>query len=415
MSPIPRHEFVPRNSSSDTRYGIIFAAVGSVLVIIGVLWGYFLPKWQKKHRRPVETKYTCIGRTTVHQSHSDHDLELPLIFPPHPAVVVPLIKKRKSTDQSCVHDTSLTPVHDLRTQSPFPVLPRTVSRQFLISEARMKGKIALPVGRPIYLHTARLQRSQSQNPFHGHTLLETRGTPKTHEKAGYTQGDSMDHGRSSFLVARSAGAPPIKLKSARLAPQRLRHDSLSRKIPATFSASCLSTVSASGYRKLPGRRHSDQDDSNSHFIAANVGGGMVEKEELVDTQKPITTPGQAGFGFRNLFKTPSSPGTATTTRFGSSANCAHYYSTPPTAPTSSAVPRRGGTDTYPRISNLVPSRRFQAYIATTRSSPIARTDDVAEAYPRLSSEDTHEPTDFFRVGYRPVSGNFISPCRNEQC
>ncbi len=401
MPPLPRRQLVPRNSTSDRHYAIIFALVGAVVVICGILWGYFLPKWREKRQKPVQTRYNCNGGTTKHPIRSDHDLELPVIFPPHPAVVVPLAKKRKSNTQVHVPTPNLIPVYDPRSQSPFLNTPRAASCRPSTSEVSTRKKTALSASKPIYLHTARLQRSYSQNPTIGQAAANTRSTSTRHRELGYIQEDSLAQGRCSLLVPRSAGAPPVKPKATRLASEKLKYQLPSRKIPATLSASSLSTVTASDCQDLP-RRQSDRD---LYPRATDVGERTVKEATLNSTKKPICTPGQVRFGFHNIFETPSSLGTATTTRFSSSPNPLHPDSTPLTAPNSSGLQPRGGPGPYPGISKLVPSKRFKDYVATASSTPCR--DAISGAISCLSTEKAYDQTHILGIGHRPVSGIFI--------
>lgn len=417
MPPISQRQLVPRSRDSDSHYAIVFAVLGSVILISGVVWGYLLPKWRKRHRRPVQTRYNCVGGTRNPRNQSDQDLELPVIFPPHPAVVVPSNKQRRSESQCRVHYSSSVPVYDPRTQSPFPKSPRAASCRPMTSGVSIRNRTAVPASKPINLHSARLQRGQSHRswcPHHGNALPDSRSTCTAHTKVGYTQYDSMNDGRCSFLVARSAGAPPVKPKNARLALEKSRYQPPGRKVTATLSDSTFSAVNALEHSDLPRRNTSHEFNIKPHPRTANIGDKLMEHEILNDMKKQSRTPCQAGFGFDNIFETPSSPGTVTTTRFDSSGNRAHCDSTPPTGPSSSAVQPRGRIDPYPGISKLIPSRRFKDHIATTEMERTAWTEVVSDANSRLSSEDAHKADYIFRIGHRPVSGIVVVFCHQKQ-
>jgi hypothetical protein len=414
MGPVPRHQLFTRSGSSESHYAIVFAVLGSVIVIGGVLWGYFLPKWREKRRRPVQTRYNCIAITTNHQRHSEHGLELPIIFPPHPAVVVPLNKRRGS--RSHVHYSSSIPVYDPRTHSPFPNALRAGSCRQWTSDVSIKPSTAVSACKMINRHDAKLQRAQappSTNSAHGQALPRPRSMSTTNAKVSCSPEDNSKRGRRSLLVARSAGAPPVNSKAGKLVSDKSRYKIPSRKASATFSASISSAVGAPDHQNLPKVNESHQLNSSHCPSAEKVDGMLTKARTLNAVEKPVSTPSQNVFGFRNIFETPSSPGTVTTTRFGSSTNRAHYDSTPPTGPNSSALQPRGGIDSFPGISKLVPSRRFKSHLATTGPRQIQCTDDGSEANLRLSSEEAHGLRHMRRNYHRPVSGIWTE-CSGEE-
>ena len=398
MPPIYRHPWVRRSSSSDSHYAVIFAVLGSVILMSGVLWGYLLPRWRKTHRKPVQTRYNGFKSTKKSQIHSDRDLELPVVFPPHPAVVVPLNKRRGPCANLRVHYSSSIPVYDPRTQSPFPNTPRARSVRPSASDAYLKNNSAVPMSKTIVLHTARLQRNQSQKSLKRNCCDPFRDTWSTsigQAKHGSTQDDSSNEDRCLLFVARSAGAPPAKPKAARLPSEPSRYRPPAGKSAAIFPDSSLSAVNTADNSGSPTQVQSHEYDNNLY--------PPVKEEILKRVTEPTSTPGQAASDFHNIFETPSSPGTERTTRFGSSADPVFYDSTPPTAPSSSAHQPRGEVDHCPGISSLVPSRRFKDYIATTKD----RHEVISEANSCLSSEDAHDSKHVFVVEHRPVSGSVI--------
>lgn len=416
MGPVPRHQLVIRNASSESHYAIIFAVLGAVIVIGGVLWGYFLPKWREKHRRPVQTRYNCIASTPKHQRDSDHGLELPIIFPPHPAVVVPLNKNRDS--RSRVHCSSSIPVYDPRTQSPFPNNLRTGPCRQWTSDVTIKDSTAVSASKMMNRHDAKLQRVQpppSTNSTHSHAPSIPRGTLTTNTKVGCNPEDDWKEGRRSLLVARSAGAPPVKPKASPLVSDKLKYKIPSRKASAAFSVSLSSAIHAPDQANLPRVDESHQLDSSHCASAKKVDGILNKARALNAVEKSVSTPSQNGFGFRNIFETPSSPGTVVTTRFGSSTSRAHYDSTPPTGPNFSALQPRQGVDSYPGISKLVPSRRFKSYMVTTRSRQLQYADDASEANTRPSSEEALDLRHIRRNDHRPVSGILTEGPPKERC
>jgi hypothetical protein len=405
MPPVRQLRLTPRSSESDSHYGIIFAVLGSVIVIGGIAWGFFLPRWRKTHRTPVQTRYNSIGRTSKPKTPPGNELELPIIFPPHPAVVVPFDKQPTSIVQLQVRVPNSIPVYDPRTHSPFPNTPRPESTRLLMSHKSMKDKTAISGSTPMNLHSDRLQRSQSYNPAnlkHGDASPNTWNLLKGNAEAGVTEANKMKHGKRSLLVPRSAGAPPPKPDVAQSGPEKSRYKIPSRKEHSMIPPVKNSVANASNYKGRPGWKAGEDVDSTICPRPAGFADGILKEKASKNMQKPVRTPGQAGLGFHNIFETPSSLGTATSARFWSSANRAHNEYTPPTGPNSSAIRPVINVDCYPGISKLVPSRRFKDSIATTKEDPCR--DTSSEAISRVSSEDTHGSGNILRSNHRPLSG-----------
>jgi hypothetical protein len=406
MPPTPRSQPIPQSRQSDSRYPIIFAVLGAVILVGGVMYGYFLPKWRKRSGRSVQTRHNCFGAGNC-QTQLHHDLELPVIFPPHPAVVVPLNRRSKLHAQGRVRYPSYVPVYDPRTQSPFPSTPKPGSCRPTTSNDSITKRNAVPTSKSRKVYDARLQHTQSNKswcPGFETAWPASRCTSTGHKKPGYTRYDSMNKGACPFLVARSAGAPPVKPKKTRLAAEKLRCPPLGKKIPAMFSDFTFPAVNALDHPILPRRSPKREVNSKLYPRTAVLSDRMKKEETTKEQEKPMRTPCQAGFGFENVFETPSSPGTVTTTQFGSSGTRAHCDSTPPTGPNSSAIQPQGWVDPYPGISKLVPSRRFKGYIASTDIRRTPCPEVVSETRSRVSSECAHESKHIVRTGHRPVSG-----------
>lgn len=408
MPLVSHHPLLPRSTTSNSHYAIIFAVLATVLVIGGVLWGYLIPKWQRNKRTAVQTRYNCIKGTNKRRVQSDHDLELHVVFPPHPAVVVPLTKKRTSNGQLPYPHSSCVPVYDPRTYSPFPNTYRAPSCRPWASNASLRGKDTLEMSKPIYLHPARLRQSQPHKlitPTEARTLHAARSTSERHPHVGYNGDDGTRNVRHSLFVARSAGAPPIKPKAARLASNLSRPDMPSENEPDIVTTSAFPATNNSDHQRSARHDSDHHIDINYYAIAEEGDERMSEEGSFNVAKKSIYTPGQPGFGFGNVFETPSSPGTATSTRFGSSTNRARYDdSTPLTGPNSSAFRPRVQTGFYPGISHLVPSRRFKNYSSTTTFGQTPLEDRNSESDSRLSSEQFHVLNDYEIIGHRPVSG-----------
>jgi hypothetical protein len=407
MPPTPRSQLIPRSRDSESHYAIIFAVLGAVILIGGVLYGYFLPRWRKRCGSSVQTRYNCFGSTRNHQIQPHYDLELPVIFPPHPAVVVPLNRRSKLDAQGLLHYSSSVPVYDPRTQSPFPSTPKTGSCRPTTSSISIRNRIAGPTSKPRKLHNARLYRPQSPKswcPDFENAWPASQCTSTGHKKVGYTRYDSMNKGTCSFLVARSAGAPPVRPKNAQLASGKSRYRPPGQKDAALFSDYNFPAVNALDHPSLPKRNPNREVKSKLYLRTTILSDTVMKQETPKDEEKPMRTPCQAGFGFDNVFETPSSPGTVTTTQFGSSGIRAHCDSTPPTGPNSSAIQPQGSVYPYPGISKLVPSRRFKDYITSTKLGRTPCTEVVSETRSRVSSECAHESKHIVRIGHRPVSG-----------
>jgi hypothetical protein len=406
MSPTLRSQSMSQSRHSDSRYAIIFAVLGAIILVGGVLYGYFLPKWRKRCGSSVQTRHNCFGAGNC-QTRLHNDFELPVIFPPHPAVVVPLNRRSKLHAQGRVRYSSYVPVYDPRTQSPFPSTPEMGSCLPATSDVFTTRRNAGPKSKSKKVRDARLKRTQSPKswcPGFETAWPTSRCTSTAYKKVGYTGYDSMNKGTCSFLVARSAGAPPTRPKRARLAVQKSRYSPPSKKAAAVFSHSTFPTVNTLDHSSLPKRNPKREVSSKLCPMTAILRDAIKNEAEAKDEKTLIHTPCQAGFGFDNVFETPSSPGTVTTTQFGSSGTRALCDSTPPTGPNSSAIQPQGWVDPYPGISKLVPSRRFKDYMKSTKMMRTPCTEVVSETRSRVSSECAHESKVMVRTGHRPVSG-----------
>ena len=398
MAPIPEHELVRRNSSADGHFAVIFAVLGSVILVSCVLWGYIIPKWQAKHRKPVQTRYNGIGQTSSRHKASKHDFELPIIFPPHPAVMIPIARDRTSKGSPCRHKLAPIPVYDPRTQSPFP--NNGSWRPMTLDIPTRKSS------KDINLHAARLQQSaylKSPDPPHGYTFSDTPNNVATDAKIGQAQHKSVRTGPSRFFVARSAGAPPPKRKLVRPASEGSQCQITNQGRPHLLPTSGSSYPNAT-HSQLPLRRNI------SHRF---LGDPRLDEKDVSSDRKPavwngtsklLHTPGQGSSSVRNIFETPSSPAKAPTTQFGSTPSHLNVNSTPLIAPNSAAVRTNGKPGTYPGSSKLVASRRFKKYdsVPNGRHSPC--TDFESEANLSLSPDDRRHSTHTMRIGHRPVSG-----------
>lgn len=413
MPPIPRRQLVRRSSSSNSRYAIIFAVLGSVVLLGGVLWGYWLPRWRRKHQRPVQTRYNSIEGTRKQHAQSDHDLELPVIFPPHPAVVLPLNKKRQPKDPGRVPCSSSIPVYDPRTQSPFPNTLSAGCSRPLTADISSKYKSVVPETKPTSLHAVRLRRSQSHNTpiaIYGSAFPGSRSTSVRRANTKYVHNNSTNNGGCSFLIARSAGAPPARSKAAGKVPEGSRHRTENRRAPTTFAEDTQSAIAPSRYQHQSERDRLGGCECN---VAAGVKDKAVREQMSRDRKGPLCTPFRSGFYCHDIFETPSSRGTITTTRFDSSTNRVHVSSTPPTGPNSSIIQPQHGISPYPGISKLVPSRKFSHHIATTKARRTPSADVVLEGS-SVSFGDAHESNHPFVRGHRPLSGIVLYPYGYQQ-
>lgn len=408
MPPTPRQRLFPRSGSPEGHYVIVFAVLGSVIVIGGIVWGYFLPRWSNKHRRPVETRYNCIGGSRKHQSPLQHDLELPVIFPPHPAVVVPLNRKPKPepVGRSRANYPSLIPVYDPRTQSPFPNTANAVPCRPSTSELSRPDKGALSASKPMSPRCSCMQRPipHKSTTLARHALLNTCRTPTGYAKVGHAKDGAVENGRRSLLIARSPGAPPVKPSAVGSVSERSGHQPRSRKAAAMSSASTLLAVIAPDFQD-PSKNDENHPLQNNVVPSAGwVGGSMRPKETLNANRRPTCTPYQTGPSSLNDFETPSSPETATPMRLGSSAHNVRHDSTPLTVPNSFVSQARRGDDSYPGITRLVPARRFKDYMATANLRRTPSTQIVSKPNPRLSSEEARGLSPIGSVDQRAVSG-----------
>jgi hypothetical protein len=400
MPPLPQNQLLPRRSTPNNHYAIIFGVLGSVIVIGCIIWGYCLPKWRKKHRRPVQTRYNCIRRAPNRGIEPEDDLELPVIFPPHPAVAVPFNKKRGSTAPHSVRDPQTIPVYDPRTLSPFLNKPRSASCRPLTMDVSMRDETLSPARKTAKLHTARLQQ---RNHARGSALPDVPGTWRRQEKFNNEEHSGRPSSRHLLLVARPAGAPPAKSKLARPSLEISRYPALIQKGHTSFIASTPSASDAADEQTSAGHDQRHQLSSEIYSKAGETGNSTIEQEWSKGMCKPVCTVDQAGLGVHNLLQTPSSPATATTRRFSSSTSRGND-STLPTPSGSSAVQPRGCGGIYPGTSNLVPSRRFKDYLPTWRSRETTWADVGAQADPCFSFEDTIHSIHIPRSGLRSVSG-----------
>jgi hypothetical protein len=405
MAPVPRHQLVRRSSDADGRYAIIFAVLGSFIVIGGILWGYVLPKLRRKHREPVQTRYNCLGEKQNTQTELKHDFELPVIFPPHPAVVIPLERKRISNGQSHCHTFSSIPVYDPRTQSPFPNIPSTGSCR--------PSRLGIPDRKTsrqtTTLHAARLQQStfyRSSDSPRGNAFCDLPNTLTRDANVSQIQQKSTKSGRNPLFVARSAGVPPPKRKPARPASEKSQHPLATLRDLNALSASAASNTKAVDHQTWSRHDGSLQVDKNLSANGNIVGSG-TKHPISIGMDKLLHTPDQAGSDIRNVFETPSSPETAVMSRFESSPNHLQFNSTPLTVPSSAVVQSGGNGGTYPGISKLVPSRRFRKYYPTLRPKDSPCTDSESEVNSCLSAEGAYGSPHIMRIPHRPVSGNLI--------
>ncbi len=289
MPPITRRQPQRRSSSAHSRYAIIFAVVGSVILISGLLWGYFLPKWRRKRQRPVQTRYNSIGGARKQKAQPDRDLELPVLFPPHPAVVVPLKGKRQPKDSGRVPRSSSIPLYDPLNQSPFPNTPRAGCSRPLPADVLLKYKTAVPATKPTSQQTTRLHRSQSHNTpiaVYGCAFPSSRSTSIGHARTKYAHNNSTNNGRCSFLVARSAGAPPARSKAAGKTPEESRHHSEGQKVPTTFSENFPSAITASDHQRLSKRNCPDGYNCDVAPGDSSVEDGIIKEHIFRDMKWP---------------------------------------------------------------------------------------------------------------------------------
>lgn len=383
MVPIPRHLLVRRGSIAHGRYAIIFAVLASFIILGGILWGCFVPKWRRRHQKPARTRHNGWRTTQNAQTESKHDFELPVMFPPHPAVIIPVDGKRTLDDHSSDHNLSPILVYDPRTQSPFPYIPGIGSCLPLTLEIPKRR-----TSKPANLHAARLQHSALYKSSHsprGHGLSNIPSSRTRNLKAGQIQPKSIRYGRSALFVARSAGAPPPRKKPAAPALKKSQHQLATLKdldnLPASGSSATRAADEMAGPRP-------------------DIG---YQIEELF-VSKPLQTPGQARYDARNIFETPSSPETVATSHFGTSPNHLHLNSTPLTGPSSVAVQNGGNGSAYPGISKLVPSRRFEKYSSTHRSkySPFEESASAPNLF--VSAEHASGSYRVMGIRHRPKSG-----------
>lgn len=403
MSPLPQHQLSRRTISSEERYTVAFAVLGSVILACGVLWGYFIPKWRKKRERPVPTRYNCIGNGNNPKANrkvdSEHDLELPVIFPPHPAVVVPLSKKAESNAQPRVYNHTSILVYNPQIQSPFPNTPRPAVCRPLASE--VLTKTVPPPSKAKSLHSARVQQSQPRIAAKSiHRLpLPTTPNPFQRQRIGnLAQHNNTKGDKRSLLVPRPAGAPPAKPPTARLASAKSKHEIPIWEDPVQLSSSPPNLISIGDYKNLK--------QGQGRAIASHPPGVQNKSANEISNSmnQSACTPAQASPGIRNIFETPSSLETCTTSRLDSFVKHGHAEFTPPTAPGSSAL-QIEVNNLYPGATKLVPSRRFKDYVPALKKTATPSTDTILEGSSTLL-EEVHDSHQVPRDGNRPTSGNF---------
>ena len=415
MPPTPRYRLLPRSGNSKSHYVIIFALLGSAIIIGAAIWGYFLPRWRKRYPRPVKTRYNCMGDTENHIP-LEQDLELPVVFPPHPAVVVPLNRKRKSDGQAGVKIPSLIPVYDPRTQSPFPNTPDGEPSRRSISELSTNNKTTLIASKPMSPSYACMQGPYSHKSTNltRHGLFSIWRTPTGYARVGHNKDDGVKNYGRSLFIARSAGAPPLKPKAVRLASKRLSYQSPCRNLPAMLSASTFSAVSAPDHQNMARNHQNHQIERNDFLGAGSVGDRSTKEETSNSLKRPTCTPGRTGRRPLNIFETPSSLETTTSTPFESATDPARLDSTPLTAPNSYAFHPREGDDLYPGISKLVPARRFKDYKANGCLTHTLCTNLASDDNLRFS-EKARSMSHTVRTGHRGLSGILLVADGNKQC
>lgn len=402
MAPIPQHQLVRRSTSTDGHLAVIFAVVGSAIIVGGVLWGYLIPKWQAKHRKPVQTRHNGMGEISSNDKASKPTFELPIVFPPHPAVVIPIDKLRTSKEPICPDNMSSILVYDPRTQSPFPGngswRPTTLQ-----IPTRKSSKDTNLLQQSTYL--------KPPLPSHRHTCSDAPCAVATDAKIDRAQHRCIKSGRSLLFVARAAGAPPPKRRLARPASDgshyELSNGARSHLLPTSDQSYPNATYSQLPVRSNASKRvlsnpHLNEKDnasnpflSNPHFDEKDVSSTRKAAISNGTSKKQLHTPAQGSSNVRNIFETPSSPATAPTTLFGSSPSHLHANSTPLTAPNSAAVLIHGTNGMHFGSSKFIASQPFtnDDSIFRERYSPCTK-----------GGSEGHRTDCAMRMGHRPVSG-----------
>lgn len=377
MPSILQHHLISRSHRSDNHYPIIFAVLGSVIVMCGVFWGCILPKWDRNNRRSAQTRYNSTVTKTDLPARASRDS---FVFPPHPAVVLPLNKDRLSAGQARECQPTVIPIYDPRTRSPFSSTPRTWSCQPLRPNVVKTGGLGLP--------TTRGKNSQNDNsgwrrsrPHQGTELTHYDAPPKTTSdlltRSAASSSVPARTAKKFCLVPRSAGLPPQKPKAARLAAKNPIFRYSRRRNSSAFPSS----ISAAGGQELGRTPFPDFRDHQD-----------VNGKSIYDQDPTTCVPNSVDSGVLGIVRFPNLVEIATPTKSDMSARATDNDFSPPEM------------SAYPGISKLVPSRRLKYQVPLSRTRGASCIDTNLETKTTLQTDEIDHSRTLARDAPRPVSG-----------
>lgn len=115
MPPLPVQHVIRRDSHMGRTFTITFILIGTLVLAVCLIWGYYIPKWKQKHQRPSSTRFNCLGGAAKYSTSPLTECPPPYApnFPGHPAV-------RGMHKQPSRKLSSYNP----RNETPFSNLPR---------------------------------------------------------------------------------------------------------------------------------------------------------------------------------------------------------------------------------------------------------------------------------------------------
>jgi hypothetical protein len=297
MAPVLTRDATRRDSDTGKTSSIFFAVIAFLVVVACILWGYFIPKWRHRYRRPSRTRSNCICDAAKYRLSTPPKAprHVPR-FPSHPGV------------RGLQNDCSL-PIYDPRTETPFPNSSRTgeiVNLHSLTPTPATKPRIP----------------SAFKRPTHDYELPKT---PGTLSQLALTDSlvdhdvEEVDESQPGRLVmapvARSARRPPPLTKQLAVFPtptskSSKRFDTLAhpillfekldkldpRKAPPISTASCPSRSTFTPKSKRHGnsrRNYMPQTTANVKSELGVIDGAEVASgwgHEQSDTKDIIEPP-----------------------------------------------------------------------------------------------------------------------------
>ena len=192
----------PRDTSTGKTFSIVFAIIAFFVVAVCIVWGYFIPKWRFKHKRPSSTRLQGIGGVPVYgPSTPSRAPKYVSHFPSHPGV-------------RGLHKASSLPIYNPRTETPFSSSPRN------IETVHLRSITSTPTP-----DTQRKVSRTHRRPTHDYELPKTPGTLSQLALTGSLhdlgfEGDNESEPQRSTVppVARLAGRPPPLTRQLALFP-----------------------------------------------------------------------------------------------------------------------------------------------------------------------------------------------------